>query len=90
MKMKEYGLVWKENTNTVMRNRGTRIDDLKIEPIGEDRPGYYRMLRMGNFSKCEGSVEMIVNKKELENFVKQATAILKKESEKNGEAKKSV
>jgi len=72
-----------------MKNRGTRIDDMTIEPIGENRPGYYRMLRMGNFSQCEGSVEMIVNKKELENFVKQATAILK-ESDKNGETKKSV
>ena len=60
-----------------MRSRGTRIDDLTVEPIGESRPGFYRIIRFGNFSQCEGSKEMIINKKELESFVKQGNKLLK-------------
>ena len=59
-----------------MKSRGTRIDDLTVEPIGEDRPGFYRMIRFGNYSLGDGSKEMIINLKELINFKNQADAIL--------------
>jgi hypothetical protein len=72
-----------------MRSRGTRIDDLKVEPIGENRPGYYRIIRFGNFSKCEGSEEMIINRKELESFAKQCYDLLK-DGDKNGKTEKSI
>ena len=39
-----------------MRKQGTRVDDLKAE----GRPGYVRIMRFGNFTQCEGSVEMIM------------------------------
>jgi len=55
-----------------MRKRGTRIDILDEE----GRPGYYRMIRFGNFSEGDGSKEMIVNKLDLEEFFIKASKIL--------------